>query len=122
VLRPHCANSPLHSPLQPSHATKPPGGDAWLHEIKLEGCRLRMVKDRREGLHGGAGLTQQTTIGIYRNGSSGYRPMLSVRLLTDLSPTKGEAKPGLHVRILIADDHAVVRSGLRTILARRRLR
>ena len=32
----------------PIRATKPPAGDAWLHELKLDGYRLQIVKDRRE--------------------------------------------------------------------------
>ena len=33
--------TPLHPPLQP------PAGEAWLHELKLDGYRLQLIKDRR---------------------------------------------------------------------------
>ena len=34
-------------PCSPSRATKPPAGDAWLHEPKLDGYRLQIVKSGR---------------------------------------------------------------------------
>ncbi len=35
-------------PCSPIRATKPPAGDTWLHELKLDGYRLQIVKERRE--------------------------------------------------------------------------
>ena len=35
-------------PCSPIRAPKPPAGDVWLHELKLDGYRLQIVKDRRE--------------------------------------------------------------------------
>jgi bifunctional non-homologous end joining protein LigD len=34
-------------PCQPARATKPPKGDGWLHEPKLDGYRLQIVKEGR---------------------------------------------------------------------------
>jgi bifunctional non-homologous end joining protein LigD len=34
-------------PCNPIRATKPPGGEAWLHEPKLDGYRLQIVKSGR---------------------------------------------------------------------------
>ena len=34
-------------PCSPIRATKPPAGDAWLHEPKLDGYRLQIVKSGR---------------------------------------------------------------------------
>src|SRR3954452_11768903 len=56
-------------------------------------------------------------IGIYRDGSSGYRPM-PISAIADrpyINKRRSETG-GFMIRILIADDHAVVRSGLRTML------
>ena len=35
-------------PCSPIRAPKPPSGEVWLHELKLDGYRLQIVKDRRE--------------------------------------------------------------------------
>jgi ATP-dependent DNA ligase len=35
-------------PCSPIRATKPPVGDAWLHEPKLDGYRLQIAKDVRQ--------------------------------------------------------------------------
>jgi bifunctional non-homologous end joining protein LigD len=35
-------------PRRPIAAKTPPKGDAWLHEPKLDGCRLQVVKDGRQ--------------------------------------------------------------------------
>ena len=35
-------------PCSPVRAVKPPAGATWLHELKLDGYRLQIVKDRRE--------------------------------------------------------------------------
>src|SRR6476619_5439180 len=35
-------------PCSPVRAVKPPAGAPWLHELKLDGYRLQIVKDRRD--------------------------------------------------------------------------
>ena len=35
-------------PCSPIRAPKPPTGGVWLHELKLDGYRLQIVKDQRE--------------------------------------------------------------------------
>ena len=47
---PAACSSCVHPPLIPSSAIRPPQGEAWVHEPKLDGYRFQVVKTARQGV------------------------------------------------------------------------